>query len=66
MQTYGLEVYAAEQMNVKQRLIDHGMTLIEVDKEAFAAKAREALHTSLSPAMQEVYKEILMMKESWK
>lgn len=65
MQTYSLKVYEEEQKNVRQKLIDQGMKLIEVDKPAFAQKARTALRESLSLEMQAVYEEIISMKRSW-
>ncbi len=65
MQTYALQVYEQEQKNVRQKLLDQGMQLIEVDKAAFANKAVSALRESLSPDMQEVYEQIIEMKASW-
>lgn len=66
MQAYGLEIYEKEQLHIKQRLIDQGMEFVEVDKLAFADRARASLRNSLSPEMQEIYRDIVEMKKSWK
>ena len=59
MVVYEHSLFLASEKAVKQDLSDKGMEFIEVDKDAFALKCREALYKSLSPEMQKVYDEFL-------
>lgn len=62
MQVYANRIFREEQDRVRQELEATGVTFVEVDKEAFAQKSQQAIYNNLSPAMQEVYDEILALK----
>ena len=59
MVRYEHSLFIASEKKVRQDLAEKGMEFIEVDKEAFASKCREALYESLSPDMQSAYDEFL-------
>ncbi|MFY0651803.1 MAG: TRAP transporter substrate-binding protein [Cyclobacteriaceae bacterium] len=62
MQRYESELFQRDQKAVQQILKDKGMEFIEVDKDAFGAKSKDAIYASLSPEMQAVYDEIIELK----
>ncbi|MFY0598217.1 MAG: TRAP transporter substrate-binding protein [Cyclobacteriaceae bacterium] len=66
MQIYANKTYEEEQATVREKLEAKGMEFIEVDKEAFALRSKEAIFNGLSPEMQEIYMEIIEMKKDWK
>ena len=59
MQIYEHNLFLSNENAIRDELKQKGMELIEVDKEAFANKCREAIYQSLSPEMQIVYNEFL-------
>ena len=59
MQRYEHSLFLAGEKEVRDDLKSKGMELIEVDKEAFGLKCRQAIFESLSPEMQTVYKQFL-------
>ncbi len=59
MQIYEHNIFIENEKKVQDELKAKGMTFVEVDKEAFNKKSKEALYNSLSPEMQKVYKQIL-------
>lgn len=59
MQVYERQLFEQNESEVIKKLQEKGMTFIEVDKAAFNKKCEQAIFNSLSPAMQEVYKEII-------
>jgi tripartite ATP-independent transporter DctP family solute receptor len=59
MQRYEHQLFIENERNVQDELKSKGMKFIEVDKEAFADKSRQAIFESLSPDMQKIYNEIL-------
>ncbi|GAB3646162.1 TRAP transporter substrate-binding protein [Echinicola sediminis] len=63
MQHYEHQLFLANEKNVQEELKKKGMTFIEVDKEAFGEKCREAIFKSLSPEMQEIYRQVQEMKK---
>jgi len=56
--------FLKSEQTVQETLRKKGMTLIEVDKDAFAAACKDAIYQSLSPDMQQVYHQILELKKS--
>ena len=58
MQVYERQLYLENEAKIRQELNDLGMTLLEVDKEAFLEKCGDAIYRTLSPEMQEVYTSI--------
>jgi tripartite ATP-independent transporter DctP family solute receptor len=56
MQAYEHELFTTNEAEVKAELQKRGMTFVEVDKAAFQAKCERAIYESLSPEMQEVYR----------
>ena len=63
MQVYEHALFLANEKAVQDELKTKGMEFIEVDKEAFAQKCRQAIYESLSPAMQTVYNDYLESKK---
>lgn len=61
---YEHQLFINNEKSVQQELKDKGMTFIEVDKDAFSEKCREALFNSLSPEMQEIYFQVEAMKKN--
>lgn len=47
-QAYERELFTADEANLRTELEDEGMTFVEVDREAFAAKAKDAVLSSVS------------------
>ncbi|MFY0627074.1 MAG: TRAP transporter substrate-binding protein [Reichenbachiella sp.] len=63
MVKYEHELFINNEKSVQLKLQQKGMEIIEVDKDAFSEKCREAIFKSLSPEMQEVYFQVLEMKK---
>ncbi|MGL1885129.1 MAG: TRAP transporter substrate-binding protein [Reichenbachiella sp.] len=63
MQKYEHDLFLKNEKSVQRKLQEQGMEFIEVDKDAFAERCREAIVSSLSPEMTDVYEEILEMKK---
>lgn len=59
MQKFERQLFETNETTIKEKLKQEGMTFIEVDKAAFGKKCEQAIFNSLSPKMQEVYKEII-------
>ncbi len=59
MQAYEHQLFVEGEQKVVEDLKKKGMEFIEVDKDAFSEKCREAIYNSLSPEMQQVYTEII-------
>ncbi|WP_206667090.1 TRAP transporter substrate-binding protein [Seonamhaeicola maritimus] len=57
------KLFLKDQEKIKSDLEEAGMTLVEVDKDAFGEAARESIFNSLSPEMQKVYNDILKLRE---
>lgn len=64
MQKYEHDLFLENEKHVQQELMDKGMELIEVDTEAFAKKCEKAIYDSLSPEMQEIYRELKKEQEA--
>lgn len=62
MQRYEHELFLANQTKLAEELQAKGMTLQEVDKEAFMKKAAPAVLEALSPEQAEMYKRIVAIK----
>ena len=62
MQAYERELFIAERDRLAKLLQEKGMTFVEVDKEAFKQKARQAVLKKLKPELHEMYKEIQAVK----
>lgn len=62
MVDYEHQLFITNEKSVQQELKNKGMTFIEVDKDAFSEKCREALFNSLSPEMQRIYHQVQEMK----
>jgi TRAP-type C4-dicarboxylate transport system substrate-binding protein len=58
MQAYEHQLFLENEKNVQEELKAQGMQFIEVDKEAFAKKSEKAIYNSLSPDMQQIYREL--------
>mgnify|MGYP001791727203 CR=1 FL=1 len=58
MQVYERQLYLENDAKIRQELKDLGMTLLEVDKQAFIEKCGDAIYQTLSPEMREVYNSI--------
>ncbi|WP_298472596.1 TRAP transporter substrate-binding protein [uncultured Maribacter sp.] len=59
MQIYEHDLYVENQKKVQKELKDKGMIFVDVDKDAFNEKCKDAIYKSLSPEMQEIYHQIL-------
>lgn len=59
MQAYEHSIFLAQEKSVKEELIQKGMQLVEVDKQAFADKCRQAIYESLSDEMKVHYNTFL-------
>lgn len=59
MQVYEHSLFLAQERNVREELMQKGMELIEVDKDAFAQKCRQAIYESLSEEMKVFYNDFL-------
>ncbi|TXE11841.1 TRAP transporter substrate-binding protein [Seonamhaeicola algicola] len=62
MVAYEHKLFLESQKKIVSELEAAGMTIIEVDKDAFGEAAREAIYKSLSPEMQRVYNDILKLR----
>lgn len=62
MQAYERELFLADEQALAEDLKAKGMTFVEVDQEAFAAKARPAVTSSLSSEVLPLYEEIVAAK----
>ena len=58
MQAYEHRLFLENEKNVQEVLKSKGMQFIEVDKDAFAKKSEKAIFDSLTPEMQEVYRQL--------
>jgi len=63
---YEHELFLKYERSVQEELQEKGMEFIEVDKNAFNEKCREAIYQSLSPEMQELYNQVEVMKRAYK
>lgn len=63
MQAYEHNIHLLQEQRIRDDLSQKGMEFIEVEREAFSAAAQEALFSSLSPEMQEIYKQIQELGE---
>ena len=63
MQIYEHRLFLEGEKKVQEELKQKGMEFIEVDKDAFGQKCKEAIYNSLSPEMQKVYHEILALRK---
>lgn len=59
MQAYEHQLFEQNESQVIEKLKEKGMIFVEVDKAAFSKKCESTIYNSLSPKMQEVYKEII-------
>ncbi len=59
LQVYEHKLYVESQKLVQNELKEKGMIFVEVDKDAFSEKCKDAIYNSLSPEMQKVYHQIL-------
>lgn len=59
MQRYEHKLFIENERKVQAELKAKGMQFIEVDKEAFGDKCRQAIYESLTPELKELYNEIL-------
>ncbi len=64
MQAYEHELFLDNEKKVRDQLVEKGMELIEVDKEAFSEKCEDAIFRSLSPDMQTVYRDFLASRKN--
>jgi len=62
MQKYEHELFVAEEDQIAKELQAKGMTFVKVDKEAFEAKAKEAVISSLKPEQKSAYEKIINTK----
>ncbi|PYE86598.1 TRAP transporter substrate-binding protein [Phyllobacterium leguminum] len=61
-QAYERELFLADEERFKSELQGKGMEFVEVDKAAFAAKAKDAVAKSLNPEVTPLYEEMLAVK----
>ncbi|MCB8839967.1 TRAP transporter substrate-binding protein [Aurantimonas sp. VKM B-3413] len=61
-QDFERQLFLADEKKFRDQLQKEGMTFVEVDKEAFAQKGKEAVAASLNPEIVPLYKEILAAK----
>lgn len=66
MQIYERQLYLENERKMKNELEKSGMEFIEVNKDAFNEKCKDAIFKSLSPEMQKVYNEIIALKKNEK
>jgi len=59
MQTYERQLFIDSEKKVQDALKAKGMIFIDVDKAAFGEKCETAIYESLSPAMKEIYLQII-------
>jgi TRAP-type transport system periplasmic protein len=62
MQAYERGLFLADEEQLAAELQQKGMTFVDVDKAAFAAKAGEAVKAALNPAILPLYEEIVATK----
>ncbi|MFY0654210.1 MAG: TRAP transporter substrate-binding protein [Cyclobacteriaceae bacterium] len=58
MQRYEHDLFITNEKGVQAELKKKGMEFVDVDKEAFGEKCRDAIYNSLSSEMQQVYLQI--------
>ncbi|WP_116108401.1 TRAP transporter substrate-binding protein [Lewinella sp. IMCC34191] len=58
MQIYERELFHANAQETRQFLEDAGMEFLEVDRPAFVAGCGDAVYNTLSPEMQQLYREL--------
>ncbi len=63
MQLYERELFYANAADTRRFLEDAGMEFIEVDRPAFVAGCGDAVYNTLSPEMQQLYRELKAPKE---
>ncbi len=63
MVKYEHKLFLESQKKIIGELEAGGMTLIEVDKDAFGEAARASIYKSLSPEMQNIYNDILKLRK---
>jgi tripartite ATP-independent transporter DctP family solute receptor len=63
MQAYEHHLFLKNETQIQQELKDKGMQFIEVDKPAFIEKSKSAIYNSLSPPMQDIYRQIEALKK---
>ncbi|TYA72031.1 TRAP transporter substrate-binding protein [Seonamhaeicola marinus] len=63
MVKYEHKLFLESQKKIVAELEAAGMTIVEVDKDAFGEAARASIFNSLSPEMQNVYNDILKLRE---
>ena len=61
MQRYERELFLEEETRLAQELQGLGMTLVEVDKAAFQARAAEGVRAALDPEQYALYEQIVKM-----
>lgn len=59
---YERELFLADEKQLAEFLKSKGMEFVEVDKAAFAAKAKDAVTAALSPEIKPLYEEIVAAK----
>lgn len=64
MQTYEHRLFLENESKIQDELKNGGMQFIEVDKEAFAKKCKEAIYESLSPEMQKIYDQLEQQQDA--
>ncbi len=62
-QTYERELFEAAEAEIRADLEAKGMTFVEVDQEAFAAKAKEAVLTSVAEEVRPTVEQIFEMQQ---
>lgn len=62
MQKYEHKLFLAEQDKLAKELQEKGMTFVEVDKEAFKTKVKDAVISSLTPEQKDLYERIINTK----
>lgn len=64
MQDYEHQLFIENELQIKQRLEDSGMTFIKIDKVAFGEKCKDAIYNSLDPEMQLLYRDFINSRDS--
>jgi len=64
MQAYEHRLFLENEKKVKGELMEKGMEFIEVDRDAFEQKSKEAIYNSLSPEMKKVYNQLKAEKDA--
>ncbi len=66
MKAYEHQLFVESETKVQAALAARGMEFIEVDKNAFSERCEEAIYNSLSPEMQEVYRDFVAFRDQKK